>query len=73
MIKEVTMYQCVCDRCGKVHVDDFNGFVAWTDGGYAADAAGDDGWIGIDGKHYCPDCYEIDEESDDYVPKKTED
>ena len=37
MIKTVTMYSVVCDRCGK---------------------------------HYCPDCYEFDDELDEYVPKK---
>ena len=24
----------------------------------------------IGGKDYCPDCYELDEETDEYVPKK---
>ena len=27
-------------------------------------------WQKIGGKHYCPDCYELDEETDEYVPKK---
>lgn len=33
------MYQCVCDRCGKSYIDDFNGYVAWSDETYAAEAA----------------------------------
>jgi hypothetical protein len=69
MIREVNMYQCVCDGCGKSHVDEFNGYVAWTDGSYARESANDDSWINIDGKDYCPDCYEFDEEKDEYVPK----
>ena len=28
MIKPVTMYSVVCDRCGKQFVDEFNGFEA---------------------------------------------
>ena len=27
-------------------------------------------WVEIDGKLYCPDCYEYDEETDEYKPKK---
>lgn len=27
-------------------------------------------WIEIGDKHYCPDCYELDDELDEYVPKK---
>ena len=29
MIKPVTMYSVVCDRCGKSFIDEFNGIVAW--------------------------------------------
>ena len=31
MIKPVTMYSVVCDRCGKQFVDEINGIVAWLD------------------------------------------
>ena len=31
MIKSVTMYSVVCDRCGKPFIDEFNGIVAWVD------------------------------------------
>ena len=27
-------------------------------------------WLAIGVKHYCPDCYELDEETGKYVPKK---
>ena len=27
-------------------------------------------WKKIGGKHYCADCYELDEKTDEYVPKK---
>ncbi len=29
MIREVTMYQAVCDRCGKPHTDDIDGTICW--------------------------------------------
>lgn len=27
-------------------------------------------WVEIGDKHYCPDCYEFDDELDEYVHKK---
>ena len=69
MIRKVDMYQCVCDGCGKAHVDEFNGYVAWTDETGARTSASEDEWTQIDGKDYCPDCYEFDEKKDEYVPK----
>lgn len=64
------MYQCVCDGCGKTHVNDEFGYIAWADECQAFDDAAKDGWTEIDGKHYCHDCYEYDEETDEYIPKK---
>lgn len=70
MIEKVEMYQAVCDGCGKSYYDDFNGFVAWSDEVAAQNAATENEWMEINGKLYCPDCYEYDEELDDYVVKK---
>ena len=70
MIKPVTMYSVVCDRCGKQFVDEFNGIVAWLDEGTAKEQAMESEWVEICDKHYCPECYEFDEELDEYVPKK---
>ena len=70
MIKLVTMYSVVCDRCGKQFVDEFNGIVAWLDEGTAKEQAMESEWSEIGDKHYCTDCYEFDEELDEYVPKK---
>ena len=66
MIRKVTMYQAVCDGCGK-----------WkppckTKGRAMFIASVCKGWQEIDGKLYCPDCYEYDEETDEYKPKKKE-
>lgn len=70
MIKTVTMYSVVCDRCGKPFIDEFNGIVAWLDEGTAKEQAMESEWAEIGDKHYCPDCYEFDEKLDEYVPKK---
>lgn len=67
MIREVTMYQVVCDGCGKCRLPcktkekAMNIASIWKD------------WKEIDGKLYCPDCYEHDEETDEYKPKVNED
>ena len=39
MIKPVTMYSVVCDRCGKSFIDEFNCIVAWLDEGTAKEQA----------------------------------
>lgn len=70
MIKSVTMYSVVCDRCGKPFIDEFNGIVAWLDEGTAKEQAMESEWAEIGDKHYCPECYEFDDELDEYVPKQ---
>lgn len=70
MIKPVTMYSVVCDRCGKTFIDEFNCVMAWVDEGTAKEQAMESEWAEIGDKHYCPDCYEFDDELDEYVPKK---
>ena len=65
MIQEVTMYRAVCDRCGRKNDYEFNEGMAR----YMAKMCD---WEEIDGKLYCPDCVEYDEETDSYKPKKKE-
>lgn len=69
MIKPVTMYSVICDRCGKIYGED-DGIIAWGDECTAKEQAMESEWAEIGDKHYCPDCYEFDEELDEYVPKK---
>lgn len=69
MIKPVTMYSVICDRCGKIYGED-DGIIAWTDEGTAKEQALESERLEIGGKHYCPDCYEFNDELDEYVPKK---
>lgn len=67
MIKPVTMYSVVCDRCGKTFEADGN--IAWTDPPSARFYALESEWVEIGDKHYCPNCYEFDDELYKYVPK----
>lgn len=66
MIQKVKMYQAVCDGCGyefyetcPTENDAIDGVVFFEN------------WQEINGKLYCPDCVEWNEETDSYKPKKT--
>ena len=72
MYKEEIFYGLRCDRCGKDYSTDEYSFFA--DKGDVAGYAHDDGWETIDGRHYCPDCYEDNPDPDhdddhEYRPK----
>lgn len=51
MIKAVTMYSVICDRCGKTFIDQFNDIVAWLDEGTAKEQAMESEWAEIGDKH----------------------
>ena len=68
MIKEVTYYDIICDRCGKSLIDESE--TCYPDKDSALMVAEQSEWLTIDGKHYCRDCYELDEVTDEYKPKK---
>ena len=68
MIKEVTYYDIICDRCGKSLTNESE--TCYPDKDSALMVAEQSEWIDINGKHYCPDCYELDEVTDKYKPKK---
>lgn len=69
MIQEVKMYSIKCDRCGEDFIDPETGFDAYADECSAREAALNSNWAEIDGKHYCPNCYQYNEETDEYEPK----
>ena len=68
MVKPVTMYAVVRVRCEKIFETD--GCIAWTDKQSAIYYALASEWKEIEDKHYCTDCYEFDDELNEYVPKK---
>ena len=57
MYRPITMYQIVCDRCGEVFggTDTCSALFSIND----VDIGDYSDWEMIDGKHYCPDCYEV--------------
>lgn len=56
MITEEIFYGVKCDRCGKVY--EMNGeYAYYSDKNEILDAALDNGWKTIHGKHYCSCCY----------------
>ena len=56
MYKEAIFYGLQCDRCG----DDYESgeYTYFSDKGDVLDSAIDNDWQEIDGRHYCPCCYE---------------
>lgn len=59
-----------CDVCEKVYMDEHSGFTLWVDEASAREAAQDDYWLIEDGKCYCPDCFEIDENDNATIKEK---
>ena len=68
MIKVVTYYDIICDRCGKSLTNESE--TCYPDKDSALMVAEQSEWQKIDGKDYCPDCYELSDVTDRYVPKK---
>ena len=69
MIQKVTMCQAFCDSCGERNPTRclfLNELILRNE-------LEENKWKNIDGFLYCPDCYEYDEETDEYKPKKKED
>lgn len=55
MIKLITMYSVVCDRCGKTFCEG-DTTITGADKKSAIGYALESGWKEIGDKHYCPDC-----------------
>ena len=68
MIKEVTYYDIICDSCGKSLINERE--TCYPDKYSALMVAEQSEWRRIGGNDYCTDCYELDEVTDRYVPKK---
>ena len=53
------MYEGICDGCGRQFEDDGGNITAWGDSADVEFLMQESGWQEINGKHYCPDCYEF--------------
>ena len=66
---EVKMFSLVCDRCG-VDANEGTDYSAWGDDQTSRELAHDEGWITTDdGKDWCCDCIEWDEDGNEQRPK----
>lgn len=63
MIEQKIFYGVKCDRCGTMC--EGGEFEYFDDESFAVENALESEWEEIGDKHYCPDCYEIDEETDE--------
>ena len=66
MIKLVTMYSVVCDRCGKTFCEG-DTTITGADKKSARGYAIESGWVEICDKHYCPDCCKFNDILSPYV------
>lgn len=67
MIVSEIFYGVKCNRCGEQFEDGEHSF--WSDENSAEENAMESEWIWEkNGKHYCPNCYELDEETEDTTP-----
>ena len=72
MFMNFTAIVVKCDRCGNYYDADC-GFEHWfRDEQDATEAVIDGGWAEVDGKLYCPSCYEYNEDTDEYEVRKLE-
>ena len=73
MIRPITIYTVICDRCGK-DVNQDEEYLGWKDSGYAVECAVDSyEWIELNGKHYCDDCWEWNDEDEVTITSPTSD
>ena len=61
MIKEVKSYSLICDNCNEIYIENCNDYSIWLDESTAIEDAMNEDWIENEGKHYCPNCYELDD------------
>ena len=66
MIITDTFYAIKCNRCGDLHED--GDYQFYSDEDSAWESADYSEWIENHGKHYCPSCYDRDDE-DNCKPK----
>ena len=68
-LEKVTMYRFKCDGCGNWCSESYE-IVAWDVPEGAETAADAEGWLlDYNGKDYCADCIEWNEDETELVPK----
>ena len=70
---EEKCFGCTCDEC-KEHYENIAGFTIFCDEYELRGDLSEDDWREVDGKWYCPDCFEklFDEDEDGNITRKEE-
>jgi len=63
MIVAEVFYGVKCNRCGELYEDGDHSF--WSDQNTCIENAYESGWIELKNNHYCNDCHEVNEETDE--------
>lgn len=58
-VKKVEMFTVLCDNC-KLDIGENSDYSCWNDENNAKENASNSDWL-IHDKHYCPDCYDYDD------------
>jgi hypothetical protein len=69
MLKEVKILTLICDSCNKDINEDIE-YYAWNEIGDLEYIAHEEDWEKVDDKHYCPKCYEYDDNNKLILTKK---
>lgn len=75
MIKQIPTfrYEATCDRCSTKFEDEYQGVVIWhEDSDSLSDSLKNEDWKEIEHGIYCPNCYILDEETDEFIVKPTD-
>lgn len=63
MIITKVFYGIKCDRCGELFEDGEHSF--WSDESSAIENSTDSDWAEVNNKHYCSNCHEVNDETDE--------
>jgi hypothetical protein len=69
MLKEVKMFTIQCDNC-SCDVNENCEYSGWNDENYVEEIRQESGWEKVDDKHYCPDCFEYDDNDELIIKNK---
>lgn len=69
MYNKVECVRLTCDNCGAEYQDDDTGFTIFLTENDAREWAENDGWS-LRNKHYCPDCFTIDDNDELIINSK---
>lgn len=69
-VVEVKMFTVICDNCKK-SADEGTDYSCWSDENYAKETADEAGYVKSDDLHYCPNCFEYDDDDNLIIKNET--